>query len=286
MVVQLLISGLAIGSIYALIGLALVLIHKATEVVNFAQGEMATLGAFIALGLLKTTGLPLPIIFLVGFPIGFLMAMFIERIVIHPLIGAPPVNLLIVAIGLFIMINNGTGWIWGYDPYTFPSLLPKNPVDLLGARISPNNLGIIGISLLLMAALYVFFEYTREGTAMRAASMNKRAAELMGIRVPRVSTMSWALAGGISMVSGMLVAPILFLDFEMMVSVLIKAFAGAILGGFNSLPGAVLGGLTIGILENLFGAYVSTVFKDSFAFFIIIIVLMFRPTGLFSRSKA
>ena len=214
------------------------------------------------------------------------MATFIERIVIRPLTGSPPVNLLIVAIGLFIILNNTVGWIWGYDPYTFPSLLPKNPVDLLGARISPNSLGIIGVSLLLMAALYVFFEYTREGTAMRAASMNKRAAELMGIRVPRVSTMSWALAGGISMVSGMLVAPILFLDFEMMVSVLIKAFAGAILGGFNSLPGSVLGGLTIGVLENLFGAYVSTAFKDSFAFFVIIVVLMFRPAGLFTRSKA
>jgi branched-chain amino acid transport system permease protein len=286
MLVQILISGLTVGSIYALLGLALVLIHKATEVVNFAQGEMATFNTFVAFALLKSVGLPLPIVFLLGFPIGFLMATFIERIVIRPLTGSPPVNLLIVAIGLFIILNNTVGWIWGYDPYTFPSLLPKNPVDLLGARISPNSLGIIGVSLLLMAALYVFFEYTREGTAMRAASMNKRAAELMGIRVPRVSTMSWALAGGISMVSGMLVAPILFLDFEMMVSVLIKAFAGAILGGFNSLPGSVLGGLTIGVLENLFGAYVSTAFKDSFAFFVIIVVLMFRPAGLFTRSKA
>jgi len=285
MFMQLLISGLALGSIYALLALALVLIHKATDVVNFAQGEMATFSTFIAFTLLQTTNLPLPIVLLVGFPIGFLTAAVTERIVIHPLIGTPPVNILIVAIGLFTILNNGTGWIWGFDPFTFPSLLPKDPFELMGARVSPNSLGIIGISFLLMGGLFLFFEYTREGIAMRAASMNRRAAELMGIRVSRVSTMSWALAGGIGMVSGMLVAPILFLDFEMMVSILIKAFAAAILGGFNSLPGSVLGGLLIGVLENFFGAYISSTFKDSFAFFIIIVVLMFRPAGLFSRKK-
>ena len=134
--------------------------------------------------------------------------------------------------------------------------------------------------------LYLFFEYTRMGIAMRAASMNRRAAQLMGVNVGRVSLMAWGLATTISVVSGFLIAPLTFLDFEMMFAVLLKAFAGAILGGFNSLPGAVIGCLVIGVLENLFAAYVSTAFKDTFAFGIIIAVLMFRPQGLFTRQIA
>ncbi|HVL59704.1 MAG TPA: branched-chain amino acid ABC transporter permease, partial [Burkholderiaceae bacterium] len=176
------------------------------------------------------------------------------------------------------------GWIWGFDPYKFPSLFSPEPIQFGGVRASPNSLGVIAIAFAVMLALYVFFEKTREGTAMRAASQNAEAARLMGVDVRRVSTIAWGLAGAIGMISGMLIAPLVFLDYEMMVSVLLKAFAGAILGGFNSLPGAVIGGLAIGVIEVLFSAYVSTAFKDSFAFLIIVAVLMFRPTGLFTRS--
>lgn len=281
-IAQLMVSGLALGSIYALIGLALVLIHKATGVVNFSQGEMSMFSAFVALTLLEKLGLPLVVVFLLGFPLGALLGAVVERLFIRPLAEDPPVNLLIVTIGLWIVFNNLAGWIWGFDPHTFPSLFPAETVDIAGVRASPNSLGIIAVSLAIMGLLYVFFEFTREGVAMRATSMNPYAARLMGISVSRVSLMVWALAGAISMVTGMLVAPLLFLDFEMMFSVLLKAFAGAIMGGFNSLPGAVVGGLTIGILEIFFAAYISTEFKDSFVFLIIIGVLMFRPTGLFS----
>jgi branched-chain amino acid transport system permease protein len=156
-------------------------------------------------------------------------------------------------------------------------------VSVLGARVSQNSLGILGVSVGIMAILYLFFERTRLGTAMRAASMNRRAAQLMGVNVGHIAMAAWGLAGGISLVAGMLTAPVTFLDFEMMVIVLLKAFAGAILGGFNSLPGAVVGCLVIGVLENLFSAYVSTAFKDAFAFGIIVLVLMFRPAGLFTR---
>lgn len=284
MLPQLLLSGLALGSIYALLALAMVLIHKATDVINFAQGEMAMFTTFVAWVLLSRFGLPLALVFMLGVPIGLALGAGIQRVFIRPLTGAPPVNLLIVTIGLWIVINSLAGWIWGYDPYTFPSLLPSESVELLGVRTSPNSLAIIGVTFATLAVLYLFFEYTREGTAMRAASMNRWAAQLMGIKVERVATLSWALGGAISAISGMLVAPVTFLDFEMMVSLLVKAFAGAILGGFNSLPGAVAGGLLIGVLENLFGAYVSTAFKDSFAFLLILAVLMFRPTGLFGVS--
>jgi branched-chain amino acid transport system permease protein len=185
-----------------------------------------------------------------------------------------------------MVFHHAAGWIWGYDPVSFPSLFSPDPVDVLGARIAQNSLGIIGVSLLVVVLLYLFFEYTRTGIAMRATSMNRRAAQLMGVNVGRVSLVAWALATAISVLSGFLVAPLTFLDFEMMFAVLLKAFAGAILGGFNSLPGAVVGCLVIGVFENLFAAYVSTGFKDTFAFGIIIVVLMFRPQGLFTRRIA
>jgi len=283
-ILQLIISGLAIGSVYALLALAMVLIHKATDVVNFAQGEMAMFSTFLCFALLHRLGVPFLLVFILSVPIGFLLGAVVERIIIQPIAGDPPVNLLIVTIGLWIIFNNLAGAIWGCDPYTFPSLFGAEPIELFGARVSPNSLGMIVVAILVMGALYLFFEKTREGTAMRAASMNRRAARLMGISVPRVWMLSWGLAGAIGGIAGVLTAPITFLDFEMMVAVLLKAFAGAILGGFNSLPGAVVGGLTIGLLETLFGAMVSGTFKDTFAFGIIILVLMIKPTGLFGRS--
>ena len=284
MILQLIISGLAIGSVYALLALAMVLIHKATDVVNFAQGEMAMFSTFVCFALLHSLGVPFILVFVLSLPIGFLLGAVVERVVIQPIAADPPVNLLITTIGLWIVFNNLAGAIWGYDPYTFPSLFRAEPVELFGARISPNSLSVIVVAVLVMGALYLFFERTREGTAMRAASMNRRAARLMGISVPRVWMLSWGLGGAIGGIAGVLTAPMTFLDFEMMVAVLLKAFAGAILGGFNSLPGAVVGGLTIGLLETIFGAMVSGTFKDTFAFGIIILVLMVRPTGLFGRS--
>jgi len=281
--IQLIISGLALGSIYALLALALVIINKATDVVNFAQGEMAMIGTFACLAVLSVVKLPLAVLMLLAFPLGVAFGAVVERLAIRPLVNAPPINALIATIGLFLIFHHLAGWIWGYDPYRFPSLFSPEPVSLLGARVSQNSLGILGVSVGIMAILYLFFERTRLGTAMRAASMNRRAAQLMGVNVGHIAMAAWGLAGGISLIAGILTAPVTFLDFEMMVIVLLKAFAGAILGGFNSLPGAVVGCLVIGVLENLFSAYVSTAFKDAFAFGIIVLVLMFRPAGLFTR---
>lgn len=286
MVEQLVVSGLALGSIYALLALSLVLINKATDVVNFAQGEMAMFGTFICFWLLSKTGMLLVVVLILAVPIGALLGMSTERIAMRPLQAAPPVNALIATIGLWMIFHHLAGWIWGYDPVRFPSLFSPEPVDVFGARIARNSIGIIGVSLVVMVMLYLFFEHTRAGIAMRAASMNRRAAQLMGVDVGRVALIAWALATAIAVVSGFLVAPLTFLDFEMMFAILLKAFAGAILGGFNSLPGAVVGCLVIGVLENLFAAYVSTAFKDTFAFGIIIAVLMFRPQGLFTRQIA
>jgi branched-chain amino acid transport system permease protein len=284
MVGQLIVSGLALGSIYALLALSLVLINKATDVVNFAQGEMAMFGTFLCFALLTKAGMPFIPVVLLAAPIGALLGLATERIAMRPLQGAPQVNALIATIGLWMIFHHSAGWIWGYDPVRFPSLFPSDPLNLLGARIAENSLGIIGASVLVMLLLYLFFEYTRTGIAMRATSMNRRAAQLMGIQVERVALLAWSLATAISVISGLLIAPLTFLDSEMMFAVLLKAFAGAILGGFNSLPGAVAGCLLIGVLESLFAAYVSTAFKDTFAFGIIIAVLMLRPQGLFTHQ--
>ena len=280
---QLIASGLALGSIYALLALSLVLISKSTDVVNFAQGEMAMFGTFICFALLTKTGMPLIAVLVLAAPIGALLGLATERIAIRPLQGAPQVNALIATIGLWMIFHHSAGWIWGYDPVRFPSLFPSDPLNVLGARVAQNSLGIIGVSVLVMILLYLFFSYTRTGIGMRAASMNRRAAQLMGVEVQKVGLLAWALATAISVVSGFLIAPLTFLDFEMMFAVLLKAFAGAILGGFNSLLGAAAGCLLVGVLESLFAAYVSTAFKDTFAFCIIIAVLMLRPQGLFTR---
>jgi branched-chain amino acid transport system permease protein len=286
MVGQLIISGLAVGSIYALLAISLVLIDKATDVVNFAQGEMAMFGTFICYSLLTKVGLPLFFVLMAAGPIGALLGLLTERIVMRPIEGTSSVNALITTVGLWIIFHHSAGWIWGYDPVRFPSLLSPEPINLFGARIAENSLGIIGVSFAVMILLYLFLEYTRTGIAMRAASMNRRAAQLMGINVGRCAMLAWLLGAAISVVSGLLIAPLTFLDFEMMFTVLLKAFAGAILGGFKSLPGAVIGCLVLGVLENLFAAYVSTDFKDTFGFGIILAVLMVRPEGLFSRYVA
>jgi branched-chain amino acid transport system permease protein len=286
LIAQLVVSGLAIGSIYALLALSLVLVDKATDVVNFSQGEMAMFGTFICYALLTTVGLPLLLVLILAIPIGALLGMLTERLAMRPIQGAPAVNSLIATVGLWIIFHHLAGWIWGYDPVRFPSLFGLDPINVFGARIAENSLGIIGMSLLVMVLLYLFLEHTRTGLAMRAASMNRRAAQLMGINVGRVALLAWALATTISVVSGLLIAPLTFLDFEMMFSVLLKAFAGAILGGFSSLPGAVVGCMVLGVLENLFAAYISTGFKDTFGFGIILLVLMFRPQGLFTRQVA
>ncbi|WP_137390984.1 branched-chain amino acid ABC transporter permease [Rhodoligotrophos defluvii] len=285
MLIQVLVSGVAIGCIYALIALALVLVFKATDVVNFAQGEMAMVSAFAGLSLLTAGKLPLLAVLLLAFPIGALLGALTERIAIRPLLGAPPLNALIVTIGLWMIFHYGAGWIWGFDAFTFPSLLPQAPIEIAGALVSPSNLAIAGVSVLVLVGLYVFLEHTRQGTAMRAASMNPQAARLMGVSVGRVSLLSWAIAGGIGAVAGVLIAPLTFIDVNMMFLVLLKALAGAVLGGFTSLPGAVLGGVLVGVVESLTSVYVSSAFDDAIAFVVIVAVLMVRPEGLLGKPS-
>ena len=275
-------SGLAAGSIYANLALALVMIYRATDLVNFAQGEMAMFSTYIAWTLVNA-GLPFWLAFLITLAASFLGGMIIERVVIRPVENAPVLAAVVVTIGLLLIFNSVAGWIYSYTVQDFPSPFPDRPV--FGALMTTRDLGVIGVTLLMLVLLFAFFRYTPIGLAMRAAAQNPASARLCGIRVGRMLAIGWGLAAMIGATAGVMVAPVLFLDPNMMGGVLIYAFAGALLGGITSPVGAVVGGLIVGVTENLVGTYlIASQLKLTVAFALIILVLVFRPNGLFGTA--
>ena len=275
-------SGLAAGSIYASLALALVMIYRATDLVNFAQGEMAMFSTYIAWTLVNA-GLPFWLAFLITLAASFLGGMIIERVVIRPVENAPVLAAVVVTIGLLLIFNSVAGWMYTYTVQDFPSPFPDRPV--FGALMTTRDLGVIGVTLLMLVLLFAFFRYTPIGLAMRAAAQNPASARLCGIRVGRMLAIGWGLAAMIGATAGVMVAPVLFLDPNMMGGVLIYAFAGALLGGITSPVGAVVGGLIVGVTENLVGTYlIASQLKLTVAFALIILVLVFRPNGLLGTA--
>ena len=275
-------SGLAAGSIYASLALALVMIYRATDLVNFAQGEMAMFSTYIAWTLVNA-GLPFWLAFLITLAVSFVGGMIIERVVIRPVENAPVLAAVVVTIGLLLIFNSVAGWIYSYTVQDFPSPFPDRPV--FGALMTTRDLGVIGVTLLMLVLLFAFFRFTPIGLAMRAAAQNPASARLCGIRVGRMLAIGWGLAAMIGATAGVMVAPVLFLDPNMMGGVLIYAFAGALLGGITSPIGAVVGGLIVGVTENLVGTYlIASQLKLTVAFALIILVLVFRPNGLFGTA--
>ena len=275
-------SGLAAGSIYASVALALVMIYRSTDLVNFAQGEMAMFSTYIAWTLVNA-GLPFWLAFLITLAASFVGGMIIERVVIRPVENAPVLAAVVVTIGLLLIFNSVAGWIYSYTVQDFPSPFPDRPV--FGALMTTRDLGVIGVTLLMLVLLFAFFRYTPIGLAMRAAAQNPASARLCGIRVGRMLAIGWGLAAMIGATAGVMVAPVLFLDPNMMGGVLIYAFAGALLGGITSPIGAVVGGLIVGVTENLVGTYlIASQLKLTVAFALIILVLVFRPNGLFGTA--
>ena len=275
-------SGLAAGSIYASLALALVMIYRATDLVNFAQGEMAMFSTYIAWTLVNA-GLPFWLAFLITLAVSFAGGMIIERVVIRPVENAPVLAAVVVTIGLLLIFNSVAGWIYSYTVQDFPSPFPDRPV--FGALMTTRDLGVIGVTLLMLVLMFAFFRFTPIGLAMRAAAQNPASARLCGIRVGRMLAIGWGLAAVIGATAGVMVAPVLFLDPNMMGGVLIYAFAGALLGGITSPVGAVVGGLIVGVTENLVGTYlIASQLKLTVAFALIILVLVFRPNGLFGTA--
>ncbi|NKY57916.1 branched-chain amino acid ABC transporter permease [Nocardia flavorosea] len=280
---QQIIEGLSAGALYAGMALALVLIYRFTGIVNFAQGELAMFSAFLAWQLVQS-GTPFWLALPVTLAISFAGGMLIERIVIRPVEGAPELTLVIVTVGLFFFVNAAAGWIWSYRLKSFPNPFPEGALRAGGVTAGYGNLGILAVVAVVMALLYVLFRYTRTGLAMRAVAANPQSARLMGIGVGTVLALGWGLAAAVGAVSGVLSAPLLFLEPNMMGGVLIYAFAAATLGGFDSPGGAVAGGLIVGVAETLAGAYldvIGTELKIGVPLVIILGVLLIRPQGLF-----
>jgi len=276
-------SGLATGGIYASLALALVMIYRATELVNFAQGEMAMFSTYLAWSMINA-GLPYWPAFLLTIGVSFLAAAVIQLAIIRPLAGAPVLASVIVFIGLLLVFNSIAGWIFGYTIKTFPSPFPSEPL-WANSYISTHEVGAIGVTLALLAILFAFFRWTELGLTMRAAAENPVSSRLVGIRVARMVALGWGLAAALGAVAGMMVAPIIFLDPNMMSGVLLYAFAAALLGGIDNPWGAVLGGFSLGIVENLLGAYlIGTELKMTVALAIIVLVLVVKPSGVFGRT--
>ncbi|MBK9607891.1 MAG: branched-chain amino acid ABC transporter permease [Betaproteobacteria bacterium] len=275
-------SGLVTGGIYASVALALVMIYQATHLVNFAQGELAMFCTYLAWTMLDA-GFPYWAAFAATIALAFVCGVVIERVVIRPIGESSVLAVVVVFIGLLVIFNSLAGWIFTYTVKPFPSPFPAEP--LFGNHyVSSHGIGAIGVTLVVLALLYAFFRFTSLGLAMRAAAQNPVSARLVGIRVGWTRALGWGLAAAVGSIAGMMVAPTVYLDPNMMAGILLYAFAAALVGGIDNPWGAVAGGFLVGVLENLLGAYViGTELKLTVALVLIVGVLVIRPSGLFGR---
>ncbi len=276
-------AGIATGSIYACIALALVMIFQAIDHVNFAQGEMAMFSTYLAWQGLAW-GLPYWAAFVMAVLLSVAGGMFIDRVLFRPLRGAPGLSQIAAFIALFAFFGSLAGFIWDYEVKTFPS--PFGSRSLFGGLLSAHQLGMVAITLVALGALSLFFRRSRVGLQMRAAAADPVAARLVGIRVAHMTALGWGMAAGIGAVAGMLIAPVVFLDPHMMGGILLYGLAAAVLGGLASPAGAVAGGFLVGVAENLAGTFIPVVGRElklPIALCLIVAVLMFRPNGLFGR---
>ena len=274
-------AGLATGGIYASLALALVMIYHATHHLNFAQGELAMFSTYFAWSLINA-GMPYWPAFLLTVVFAFVLGLVIERVIIRPVENAPVLAVVVVFIALLVILNSVTGWIFSYTIKPFPSPFPAEPI--FGKYMSAHEAGAIGVTMVVLLVLYAFFRFTPLGLAMRAAAQNSASARLVGIRVGWMLALGWGLAAAVGSVAGMMVAPIVYLDPNMMGGVLLYAFAAALVGGIDSPGGAVFGGFLVGVLENVLGAFViGNELKLAVALVLIIGVLVVKPTGIFGK---
>ena len=282
---QQVVSGIASGSIYASLALALALVYRASGVINFAQGEMAMFSTYVALAFINH-GFGYWEAFFAAIGVAFAGGIAIERTVFRPVEDAPVLSVVIVTIGLLVVFNGLASWIWTPQVQFFPSGFSTGTVDIGGVTIGWDQLGIIAVTLGAMLAFFLFFRFTRVGLTMRAAALNREASRLLGIRAGWMLALGWGFAAVLGAVSGMLIAPINLLTPNMMQGVLLYAFAAAVLGGLGSPVGAVIGGLGLGVTLNLLGTYVDAVTPElelPLALGVLLTVLLVKPSGLFGK---
>ncbi len=284
MLFQLILSGLATGSLYALTALGIVLIFNNTRTINIAQGDFGMFGAFIALMALSS-GLGFGGALVLSIVAVILIAVLMHLLVMRWIEDADWLILLTATLGVYYVLHGVSGWLWGRDTKSFPDPFPKEPIEFLGAMISKGHIFVMIIAFVIGGLLFAFLKYSKWGTAMRALKEDKYCASLMGIPIKTIIILTWAVGGIMAALSGFLLAPIIWVSPGMMDTVLVKGYAAAIFGGLYSMPGAVLGALFIGVAENIAGGYLGAEYKVSLAFVMIIIMLAIKPTGLFGGGK-
>jgi branched-chain amino acid transport system permease protein len=281
---QVVISGITLGSLYSLVGLGFVVIYRATKVVNFAQGEMMMLGAMLALYFFSDLGIPYFAAFFLAVLLCGTFGAALERVAYRPLLNAPVVTLILATVAVGQMMRAGVRILRGSEVSRFPSILSAEPFVIAGVTLTPLSLSIIAIAILLVCAFMLFFRKTRLGKGMEATSENRDAALLVGISVNQTFSLVWAIGSALAAAAGVLLAPLIIITPEMG-TIGIKGFIGAILGGFNSIPGAVAGCFLLGVIENLGGVYIASSMKDVIAFCVLVLVLTIKPHGLFGREE-
>lgn len=282
MFLQLLVGGIAVGCIYALIGLGYSLIYSASGLMSFVQGEIFMLGAYVAFTIYVGLGIPFLLAVLIAIGIMFAFGMLLERSMISPLLrrGSQQIHIVLATIGLSIFLKNFAMILWGSDVKNFPSSFGENPLKMGPVSISPQQIAIIVVTLACMVLLHLFMSKTKMGTSLRAAAQDPMAAGVVGINVPLTVGMAWALAAALSAVAGILLAPIYGVYPKMGAILSTKGFAAAVLGGYGNMYGAIIGGLIFGVVETMAAGYLSSSFKDIISFGVLIVVLFVMPHGI------
>lgn len=282
--VQLTVTGLANGAILALAALGFVLIYKATGVINFAQGEFMLVGAYVIFAAMVTYSLHWAVAVAIALVVAILLGVGVERLILRPLVGQPIISVIMVTIGLALFLRSAVQIIFGTQPQRFPEFIPRGTVNILGATVPQNRLWGIGLAAVALGAFTLFFQHSRDGVAMRAVADDQQAALTMGISVRRVFAMSWALAGVTAVIGGMLVANLIGVSGGI-VSFGLLVFPVVILGGLDSVPGAMLGGAIIGLLITYTGAYLGGGLQSVIPYVILVFILMVKPYGLFGQVR-
>ncbi|QXE91957.1 branched-chain amino acid ABC transporter permease [Geomonas subterranea] len=284
-VTQFVISGLATGSIYALIGLSFAIIFNSTGIINFAQGEFVMLGGVLTIFSLNVLQLPLLAAIIVAVAVTTVIGLVFERLAIRPLKNATPLSLIIITIGASILIRGLVMLLWGKDTQALPAFSGTDPISVAGATLLPQHLWIFGVTVLVIIGCRLFFNHTISGKAMRACSFNPRAANLVGISVGRMVLFSFVISAAVGSLAGVIIAPLTMTAYDVGVMLGLKGFCAAIMGGMGSGLGTVLGGLILGTLESLGAGLISSGYKDAIAFFILLLILFIRPQGLFKKGE-
>ncbi len=282
---QLILSGLTVGSIYALAAVGFAVIYNVTGVINFAQGEFAMLGAMLAAACVRG-GLPLPAAFVLAVLAVTVVGAVLQRFAIHPARNFEPLAIISITVGISIALRGIAVLLWGTESYTFPQFTTGAAVRLGGASLTRQSFWVMGLSAVAFLGLLYFFNHTVTGTAVRACVDNPLAARLMGIRPQRIALLSWALSAALGALAGVVIAPITFATYDMGLMLGLKSFVAALLGGLTNAPAAIAGGLLLGVTESLGAGLISSGYRDAISFLILLLVLWVRPSGLFPRAAA